>query len=150
MHTISRISRFFFAFFTILLSSCISVHADDVWLNTKSGVYHCPGTPWYANTKHGQMIEEEDAVSHGYRPSHGHACTPSAYAAGKKQISQSISVSTKTAADGDIIRVWVNTKSHVYHCPGMRYYGKTERGKYMSEGEALSSGNRPAYGRRCR
>lgn len=22
-------------------------------------------------------------------------------------------------------KVWVNTKSHVYHCPGTRYYGNT-------------------------
>jgi hypothetical protein len=46
-------------------------------------------------------------------------------------------------------RVWVNTNSGVYHCPGTRYYGNTKRGQYASEAEAISSGNRPAYGSRC-
>ena len=46
-------------------------------------------------------------------------------------------------------RVWVNTSSGVYHCPGSRYYGKTKRGTYMTEAEAVKAGNRPAYGRAC-
>jgi hypothetical protein len=46
-------------------------------------------------------------------------------------------------------RVWVNASSHVYHCPGSRYYGATKRGSYMSEAEARDSGNRPAYGQTC-
>jgi len=45
------------------------------------------------------------------------------------------------------IRVWVNTKSSIYHCPGSRWYGKTKQGKYMSECEAIKAGNRPAYGK---
>ena len=47
------------------------------------------------------------------------------------------------------VTVWVNTASSVYHCPGTRWYGKTKRGKYMGECEALAAGHRPAYGRRC-
>src|SRR5262249_25117833 len=46
-------------------------------------------------------------------------------------------------------RVWVNTKSGVYHCPGTRYYGTTKSGVYMTEAEALKAGNRPAYGKYC-
>jgi micrococcal nuclease len=46
-------------------------------------------------------------------------------------------------------KVWVNTSSHVYHCPGTRYYGKTARGAYLSEDDARKQGNRPAYGREC-
>ena len=47
------------------------------------------------------------------------------------------------------VRVWVNTNSGVYHCPGTRWYGKTKQGKYMSECEAIKDGNRPAYGKAC-
>ncbi|WHL18408.1 hypothetical protein [Stenotrophomonas acidaminiphila] len=45
--------------------------------------------------------------------------------------------------------VWINTGSHVYHCPGTRYYGATRQGRYASEAEAVASRNRPAYGARC-
>ena len=47
-------------------------------------------------------------------------------------------------------KVWVNTKSHVYHCPGTRYYGNTKNGEYMTQADAQSKGNRPAYGKVCR
>jgi hypothetical protein len=46
-------------------------------------------------------------------------------------------------------KVWVNTKSHVYHCPGTRYYGNTKNGDYMTQAEAQKTGNRPAYGKAC-
>ena len=38
--------------------------------------------------------------------------------------------------------VWVNTETHVYHKEGDRWYGRTKKGKYMSESEALKEGNR--------
>jgi len=37
-------------------------------------------------------------------------------------------------------KVWVNSTSNVYHCPGDRYYGKTKDGKYMTEPEAKAAG----------
>lgn len=40
--------------------------------------------------------------------------------------------------------VWVNTESRVYHKPGSRYYGKTKKGKYMTEADARKAGYRPA------
>lgn len=46
-------------------------------------------------------------------------------------------------------KVWVNTKSHVYHCSGDRWYGKTKAGEYMSEQEAKAAGNRPDHGKAC-
>lgn len=48
------------------------------------------------------------------------------------------------------VRVWANTASRVYHCPGSAYYGTTARGAYMLESEATKAGYRPAGGRRCR
>ena len=47
-------------------------------------------------------------------------------------------------------KVWVNTRSGVYHCPGTRYYGNTKDGQYMAQAEAQKQGNRPAYGKFCR
>jgi endonuclease YncB( thermonuclease family) len=42
--------------------------------------------------------------------------------------------------------VWVNTKSAKYWKPGSLYYGKTKRGEYMSEKEAVQNGYPPARG----
>lgn len=47
------------------------------------------------------------------------------------------------------VRVWVNTASNVYHCPGTRSYGNTKHGEYMTQAEALRKANRPAYGKVC-
>ena len=48
------------------------------------------------------------------------------------------------------VKVWVNTASGVYHCPGTRWYGATKHGEYMSQAEAQKKGYRPAYGKVCR
>ncbi len=41
-------------------------------------------------------------------------------------------------------RVWVNTRTHVYHYQWSGWYGTTEHGKYVNEAEALAEGDRPA------
>ncbi len=43
-------------------------------------------------------------------------------------------------------QVWVNTKSkgHVYHMPGMRWYGKTKAGYFTTEEQAKKDGYRQA------
>ena len=43
---------------------------------------------------------------------------------------------------GDL--VWVNTEKHVYHSEGSRFYGTTKNGKYMTEQEAIQTGNKAA------
>lgn len=48
------------------------------------------------------------------------------------------------------VKVWVNTASGVYHCPGTRWYGATKHGEYMTQAEAQKKGYRPAYGKVCR
>lgn len=47
------------------------------------------------------------------------------------------------------VKVWVNTDSGVYHCPGTRWYGATKYGEYMTQKKAQEGGNRPAYGNYC-
>jgi hypothetical protein len=54
------------------------------------------------------------------------------------------------APDPRDVRVWVNTSSKVYHCPGSANYGTTARGQYMPESTAVRSGARPASGVSCR
>jgi hypothetical protein len=38
--------------------------------------------------------------------------------------------------------VWVNTESHIYHKEGSRFYGKTKKGKYVSEADAIKEGDK--------
>ena len=137
------IRKSFIIVLTTLLFLPVFAYANNVWVNTNSGVYHCPGTRWYANTKRGKFLDEKSAITKGYRPAYGKYCDPGAAVSGKEEVKKSIS------PDAGDIKVWVNTKSHVYHCPGTRWYGNTKRGKYMTQEEALLSGNRPAYGDRC-
>ena len=47
------------------------------------------------------------------------------------------------------VTVWAITTGKVYHCPGSRWYGKTNEGKYVSECQAIRDGFRPAFGRGC-
>jgi serine/threonine protein kinase len=47
------------------------------------------------------------------------------------------------------VKVWVNTRSRTYHCPGAIWYGKTKEGLYMTQREAQAKGFRPAADRNC-
>jgi hypothetical protein len=50
------------------------------------------------------------------------------------------------AAGGGHGLVWVNAETHVYHKEGSRFYGKTQKGKYVSEADAIKEGDRPSKG----
>jgi len=56
---------------------------------------------------------------------------------------RSVTPQTAPSQDaGGAPRVWVNTKSGVYHYPGQRWYGATVEGQYMTEAEAIQHGYR--------
>ena len=40
-----------------------------VWVNTKTRVYHLPGSRWFGKTKNGKYLPENIAVSNGYHRS---------------------------------------------------------------------------------
>lgn len=46
-------------------------------------------------------------------------------------------------------KVWVNLASAKYHCPGDRYYGRTNNGRYMTEAAAKSAGAKGPRGKDC-
>ena len=56
---------------------------------------------------------------------------------------------SQPAAGGGGGQVWVNTATQVYHCSGDRFYGKTKKGAYMSESDAVAKGARPDAGKAC-
>lgn len=63
--------------------------------------------------------------------------------------SAATSASSQASADSSAVRVWVNPRSGVYHCPGTPPYGTTARGFYVSEADAKARRYRPAGGRVC-
>jgi len=84
------------------------------------------------------------------------AVTPGAVLAHQAQPSTQAPTQPPSAADratpatSDNVRVWVNTASGVYHCPGTRWYGKTKSGQYLTQKEALQKGYRAAYHKPCK
>jgi|ERR1700733_5656468 hypothetical protein len=46
----------------------------QVWVNSASKVYHCPGDRYYGKTKAGEFMSQSAAVAAGAHPSGGKAC----------------------------------------------------------------------------
>jgi hypothetical protein len=72
------------------------------------------------------------------KPTPAPAASPATTAPMKKTVAPSTSTPAPGAGPG---MVWVNTDSHVYHKEGSRWYGKTKKGKYMTEQDAIKEGD---------
>jgi hypothetical protein len=72
-------------------------------------------------------------------PAASPAAAPSRVSSTKKTTEPSTSTPAPGAGPG---MVWVNTETHVYHKEGSRWYGKTKKGKYMTEQDAMKEGDR--------
>ena len=121
----------------------------SVWVNTSTGVYHCPGTRWYGTTTSGAFMTEAEAQQHGYRPAYGNECGPAGTSIASQKQDGTVRNTEAGRAGNPDVRVWVNTSSGVYHCPGTRWYGKTKQGEYMTQKKAQDGGYRPAYDSVC-
>jgi serine/threonine-protein kinase len=53
------------------------------------------------------------------------------------------------ATENPDAKVWVNTDSGTYHCPGTRWYGRTHEGEYMKQKQAREKGYHPAANHAC-
>ena len=53
------------------------------------------------------------------------------------------------APGGGAGKVWLNTRSNVYHCQTDKYYGKTKKGEYMLEADAKAKGGHADHGKGC-
>lgn len=51
------------------MTSAPAPGTGQVWVNLDTKVYHKAGTRWYGKTKHGQYMNEGEAVRAGYRAS---------------------------------------------------------------------------------
>jgi hypothetical protein len=89
----------------------------------------------------GNVIQTHEQAGELFKPGTAAAVSP---AVPTSVPAKSASAETATIAPalgkGDDL-VWVNTEKHVYHSEGSRFYGTTKKGKYMTEQEAIQTGN---------
>jgi hypothetical protein len=123
----------------LFLPTC-SIHAQDTGPVTAT----CKdGTPFTGTKRSGACR------GHGGVQSWGAASTATSPVATPPSPTASTNQRTAPSPSGGAGKVWVNTASKVYHCPGDRWYGKTKQGSYMSEAQAQAQGVRPDHGKAC-
>jgi hypothetical protein len=117
---------------------------------TKSGA--CAGhggvKEWFGDQKQGAASSPSSAQKQ-QAATPPPSSSPSAAAAGSQPKEQTGKARATAAPGGGAGKVWVNTASKVYHCEGDQYYGKTEKGAYMTEAQAKAQGARPANNKAC-
>ena len=129
-----------------------AIGSPRVRLSPTSRVYFCQGSPEYQASERGAYMTEQDARTAAFQSATGRPCTSGeglpATPMPLMRRDTAVPSRAETPASGGV-KVWANTKSRVYHCPGTRYYGTTANGTYMREQEATANGYRAAGGRAC-
>ena len=59
---------------TLAASALEAQDTSRVWVNLRSGVYHCPGTTYYGKTSRGEYLTERVARERGYRANGNKLC----------------------------------------------------------------------------
>jgi hypothetical protein len=134
---------------------------DGTYYNgaTKSGA--CRGhkgiKQWWGaeSAKGGKSANAKSAAEPTPVPAPPAARTPSAAEAPAPTPSAAPAPTSRNSAatpapGGGADKVWLNTASNVYHCPGTQWYGKTKAGAYMSEAEAKSKGAHSQGNKPCK
>ena len=129
----------FLSLFALLTPTPVGAAPQDqtVYVTRTGKKYHVAGCRYLRSSQIAMNLK--DAVNAGYTPCS--VCRP-------PTLSEPGTSEAPQAGNPDA-RVWVNTHSGVYHCPGTRWYGSTKHGEYMTQKQAREKGNRPAYGKPC-
>ncbi len=111
------------------------------------------GSYWSGPTKKGACRGHKGVKDWYAAAATGAAAAPAATPAAAPAAAAKPAVAAKPASvpapGGGAGQVWVNSSSKVYHCPADKWYGKTKKGAYMSEAEAIAQGNHADHGKAC-
>jgi hypothetical protein len=92
----------------------------------------------------GNVIETYGQAGYLFKPPTSASASPAAPSSVPAKSASAEAASIASALGGGRELVWVNTEKHVYHREGSRFYGTTKKGKYMTEREAIQTGNKAA------
>lgn len=122
--------------------STVNPHGDTTMSNARADAINkkSPNAVVATPSDNGKVIPGPAA--------NGTANAASAGNTGKNSGSSAVS-RREAAPGGGPNLVWLNSESNVYHCYGSAFYGKTKKGKYLPEQEAINGGGKPEGGKRC-
>jgi hypothetical protein len=92
----------------------------------------------------GNVIETHEQTGDLFKSPTSASASPATPSSVPAKSGSTETATTAPALGGHHGLVWVNTEKHVYHRAGSRFYGTTKKGKYMTEREAILTGNRAA------
>ena len=92
----------------------------------------------------GNVIETHEQTGDLFKSPTSASASPATPSSAPAKSGSAETAITAPALGGGHGLVWVNIEKHLYHRAGSRFYGTTKKGKYMTEREAILTGNRVA------